>query len=61
MIKTLTVISVIVLPLTLVTGIYGMNVPLPFETHHWTLIGLLLVMVLLTVGMLTVFRLRKWI
>lgn len=60
-IKTLTVISVIVLPLTLVTGIYGMNVPLPFESNHWTLIGLFLVMVLMTVAMLSVFRLRKWI
>jgi Mg2+ and Co2+ transporter CorA len=30
-IRVLTIISVIMLPLTLVSGIYGMNVPLPFQ------------------------------
>ena len=32
-IKVLTIISVILLPLTLISGIYGMNIPLPAQDH----------------------------
>jgi magnesium transporter len=60
-IKALTIISVVILPLTLITGLYGMNVPLPYEHSGHALVILLAVM-LVTVGlMLGAFRMRKWL
>jgi magnesium transporter len=60
-IKTLTVISVIMLPLTLITGIFGMNVPIPWENTGWSLAIIVGVMAFVSVLMLTTFRLRRWI
>ena len=60
-IKTLTVISVIMLPLTLITGIFGMNVPIPLETRGWSLIIIVSIMALVATAMLATFRLRRWI
>jgi magnesium transporter len=60
-IKTLTIISVIILPLTLITGIFGMNVPLPYESSELALFAICAVMITTTVGMLMLFRLRKWL
>jgi magnesium transporter len=48
--KILTIFSVTMLPLTFVTGLYGMNVKLPFSGHPEAFM-------LLTVGMLGVFAL----
>lgn len=58
--KILTLISSIVLPLTFLTGIYGMNVMLPLADNNlafWILIGL---MVVLIVSMVLFFRRKKW-
>lgn len=60
-IKALTMISVIVLPMTLVTGIFGMNVPLPLEDSPWALLAITLAIGGLGALMLIVFRLRRWI
>ena len=59
--KILTLISSIVLPLTFLTGIYGMNVLLPLqEDNHafWILIGF---MIVIGGGMLFYFRSKKWL
>jgi magnesium transporter len=59
--RILTVISVIMLPLTLISSIYGMNVPLPLEddaTSFFIIAGLML---LVTVAMLYWFRRRDWL
>ena len=61
--KVLTVVSVIFMPLTVLSGLYGMNVPLPHlpggdEAQFWWLIGF---MVVIVVGMLAMFRSRRWI
>ncbi len=59
--RILTVISVIILPLTLLAGCYGMNVRLPGEEHplvFWVISG---AMFLLAVGMLVYFRHRDWL
>jgi magnesium transporter len=59
--KVLTIISVIMLPLTLVSGIYGMNVDLPFQHHPLAFSLVMGVMAFVGVGMLAVFRLQRWI
>jgi magnesium transporter len=59
--RVLTAISVIVLPLTLIASVWGMNVGVPGEgdtTAFWVLIG---AMVGLLVGMLAYFRHRRWL
>ena len=59
--KVLTAISVIVLPLTLVASIWGMNVGVPGEedmTAFWAILGF---MVILLGGMIAYFRRRGWL
>ncbi len=59
--RVLTVISVTMLPLTLITGIFGMNVLFPGEGSHeafWVIIGVLAAAL---IGMVTFFRLKKWL
>ncbi len=58
--KILTLISSIVLPLTFLTGLYGMNVTLPLQeerTAFWILLG---VMIVLSVGMVWYFKKKHW-
>lgn len=59
--KVLTTISVIMLPLTLVSGIYGMNIPLPFSHHPLAFLIVLGFMLVIALGMLVVFRIQRWI
>ncbi|HVG89628.1 MAG: magnesium/cobalt transporter CorA [Gaiellales bacterium] len=59
--RVLTVFSVIMLPLTLISGIFGMNVPIPHEASQhafWTIIA---AMVAIAAVMLGFFRLRRWL
>ena len=59
--RLLTIISVTMLPLTLITSIFGTNVLFPGEDTHtafWVVVGLLLVTL---VGMLGFFRLKRWL
>ena len=59
--KILTLISSIVLPLTFLTGIYGMNVLLPLQeegTAFWIIIGF---MIFIGGGMVFFFRSKKWL
>jgi magnesium transporter len=61
--KILTVIATIFMPLTFITGLYGMNVDLPHfglggVTMFWVLMG---IMVAIVAGMLVYFRRRSWI
>ncbi|MFA5184661.1 MAG: magnesium transporter CorA family protein [Patescibacteria group bacterium] len=60
--KTLTIFSVIVLPLSLLTGIFGMNAKyMPFVDGHygfWIILGLML---LCSLGMLLFFERKKWL
>ena len=61
--KVLTVMSTIFLPLTVLTGMWGMNVPLPDfpggeATQFWWVVG---VMVVISAVMLAVFRRNGWL
>lgn len=58
--KILTLISVVILPLTFITSLYGMNVRLPFETYHAAFWILMTGMAVLTLGMVLFFRRRRW-
>jgi magnesium transporter len=59
--RVLTVFASIMLPLTLITGIFGMNVRFPgFDTTwaFWTVIGLMLATLLCLLGF---FRYKRWL
>ena len=61
--KVLTVVSTIFMPLTLLSGLWGMNIRLPMfpggdAAQFWWLSGVMGVIVLL---MLTLFRRKNWI
>jgi magnesium transporter len=59
--RVLTIISVTMLPLTLITGVFGMNVLYPGEGTHaafWVIVAALVVVLL---GMLAFFRLKRWL
>ena len=59
--RILTVFSVVLLPLTLITGIFGMNVRFPgFETAHawWAVLGLMFGAL---VALLGFFRWKRWL
>lgn len=59
--KVLTIISVVMLPLTLISGIYGMNIMLPGENHPWAFPVILAAMGIIAVGMLTFFKIKNWL
>jgi magnesium transporter len=59
--RILTLISVIMMPLTLVSGIYGMNVMLPLAQSPIAFVGILMFMVVIALSMLFVFRRRGWL
>ncbi|MGB0121700.1 MAG: magnesium transporter CorA family protein [Solirubrobacterales bacterium] len=64
--RVLTAISVIVLPLTLIASIFGMNVGLPgggdpqgsSDAHFYVIVGVMLVIL---IGMVSYFRKRRWL
>jgi Mg2+ and Co2+ transporter CorA len=61
--KVLTVIATIFMPLTVLTGMYGMNVPLPPfpggpDVQFWWIVG---IMTALSAVMLWIFRRLDWL
>lgn len=59
--KILTIISVMMLPLSLLSGIYGMNVILPGENSPWAFLIIIGVMVIIVVAMLASFKKKNWL
>lgn len=58
--KILTLISSIILPLTFITSLYGMNVRLPLESQPTAFWILLAGMGVLSIAMIIYFKRRKW-
>ena len=59
--RMLTVIATILLPLTVVASLYGMNIPLPFQDSHYSFILVFGVWAVIVTGMLIFFRRNRWI
>jgi len=61
-IKILTIFSVIMLPLTFITGFYGMNIDtLPYADTEVSLAVIVGIMVTIAVVMISYFRYRRWL
>jgi magnesium transporter len=59
--RVLTVISTIFMPLTFIVGVYGMNFHnMPELSWHWGYYGVWGIMAVLVIGMLSFFRYKKW-
>ena len=59
--RLLTIFSVTMLPLTVITGVFGMNVLFPGEGTHeafWIILGVLAATL---TGMVAFFRIKRWI
>jgi len=60
--KVLTIIATIFIPLTFVAGIYGMNFKyMPELEWHWGYFGALLIMVVIVVLMMFYFKRKRWL
>lgn len=59
-IRVLTAFTAVLLPLTLVASVYGMNIPLPFATNPAAFIIVTAIMAVLAVAMVTFFKLKNW-
>lgn len=59
--KRLTSIAIFLTIPTIVGGIWGMNVNLPFEHAHYAFIGVLGVIVVLEIGTIWLFQRKKWL
>ena len=59
--RMLTIIATILLPITVVASIYGMNIPLPFQNSSYSLALVFFVMLVIISSMLIFFRHQRWI
>ncbi len=59
--KLLAIISVVMLPLSLIAGIYGMNVMLPGGYSQWTFPIIIAAMAAILLAMLVFFKKKNWL
>jgi len=60
-IRILTIISTIMMPLTSITGLFGMNVPIPYQDHVASFWVILFGTIGISGAMIWFFRHKKWI
>jgi magnesium transporter len=60
-VRMLTIIATILLPLTVIASIYGMNIPLPLQNSSYSFALVFGIWVVVVVGMLCFFRRHRWI
>ncbi|OHB80248.1 MAG: hypothetical protein A2W31_03150 [Planctomycetes bacterium RBG_16_64_10] len=61
-IRTLTVFASVLLPLSLIAGIYGMNLPVwPSSAQRWSFWAVIGVMAAVAAGLLWSFRRKRWV
>ena len=60
-IRILTVAATVLLPFLVVSSLYGMNVDLPLAEEGGAFLVMVLAMGMISVGMLVLFRLRRWL
>jgi magnesium transporter len=58
--KVLTLVSSILLPLTFIASLYGMNVGLPFQNHAFSFWMLMVSMIFIAGAMIFYFKRRNW-
>ena len=60
--RTLTIIATIFIPLTFIAGVYGMNFEfMPELKWQWGYFGIWFIMISVALGMLVYFRRRNWL
>ena len=59
--RILTAASVVLLPLTLIASIFGMNVPVPGEGQPFSFLAIMFGMALLLIALVAYFRRRGWL
>lgn len=59
--KILTLISSILLPMTFVVSLYGMNIILPLQNNSNSFSLILIIMILIVIIMASYFKFKKWI
>ena len=59
-VKVLTIISTIFIPLTFVAGVYGMNMPIPENHWEWSYPVFWIFCILIAGGMVAYFRRLGW-
>jgi len=59
--KILTLVSSILLPLTFIASLYGMNIKLPIQDHPFSFVIVAAIMGLIAVGMFVYFKMRRWL
>jgi magnesium transporter len=60
-VRVLTAIATILLPLTVVASLYGMNIPLPLQESPLSFALVFVVWIIIACGMLYFFRRKRWI
>jgi magnesium transporter len=60
-INILTIFTAITWVLTLISGIYGMNIALPGQDQEYFYAILFAIMVAISIGLILYFRKKKWI
>ena len=58
--KLLTMISVILLPITLIASVFGMNAEMPFLDNQYSFLFVLFFMFCVSLSMICFFKARKW-